>query len=974
MMATFNFRRFPQLTLTERNQLGGVQDSLTDDAHQKRTALINRLILPNRYDPVRGLYFPLSQVSNQYRRIPKSFLGLPAEVLPRSGTNLLYFGNALLLPEGRVDDNFDLELALAPKLRVTNSGILIVTHEYDPKTVEQFQEILGWTRSAGKFALLDRVLCQFRDYRGYSVVFSGNKSLHFHYIFNTEHLEHVPFDAARTFRDTHREVHCSIMANVHELYWDRLKELIVEILNPSFESDGDLRRVTQWKRLPWGNRYHATEGKLFNIAAGTTVAQLVVNERIRNRAAKGYQGWLIPPEFSLASPVSKTSQGRSKDEAAVIVEGGGPLILEELQRICREEWGPYPKPVGFVNDGGDYVIHFENSSGDRNPSTIVKGEYNKLLLRGHHHFDRSFYLPDGMTAQETIQHLGMRFGVVSTPIVVTIAGPDAFAPKTFLGRYKNSIERAFSRGASLSDPKQLKQEYRQKLGPAISKARTLITNRSRFRENDTARKAGNFIGDYLIVSTEGHGKTTSHFLHLAGEGMDAAVAAFAAGDPTQRFCCIASRSLGQATEKARELSEHPLSGHLVIGVVIQSFWKQYCQVCREVGRNPIPHRQFRGGRLHDIYQQIANDQPDVFPVLEQIRRNLWAEARFDCGQTVICTTHAMILGWHHSRITRTWYHPAFRPLDPSQDHEVLRRQFAISRLLYDEIEIDELIHFVSDHEYRYFQVLQARYTNWRNLSRSEKEGIWDHCKIQPGIVLDFDSFDELMRLDLDALTAVAVDFDAIPFGDSRSPKCIYRRCHGDVYHVGFRAWMFTLDIPIGFLTTEQLPAGLLEALYHRQGQSLLRLDLDNMPGIYPVKLPVVIDPRAKKQTVAELAREIIAKNDNARVIANHCESVENAISFQSMKGVNDLKHNDVYIIPTMLGAAHFSKLNILGQWLGIPDIIEMHYRDLLNQAAGRNQGFRQTGANTTVIAGRRMWKLILSRLNPPKSRIQMYRA
>ena len=42
-MTKFNFRNFPRLSAIDRNQLGGVQDSLTEDPKQKRTAL-NRLI------------------------------------------------------------------------------------------------------------------------------------------------------------------------------------------------------------------------------------------------------------------------------------------------------------------------------------------------------------------------------------------------------------------------------------------------------------------------------------------------------------------------------------------------------------------------------------------------------------------------------------------------------------------------------------------------------------------------------------------------------------------------------------------------------------------------------------------------------------------------------------------------------------------------------------------------------------------
>ncbi len=66
-----------------------------------------------------------------------------------------------------------------------------------------------------------------------------------------------------------------------------------------------------------------------------------------------------------------------------------------------------------------------------------------------------------------------------------------------------------------------------------------------------------------------------------------------------------------------------------------------------------------------------------------------------------------------------------------------------------------------------------------------------------------------------------------------------------------------------------------------------------------------------------------------------------AMSFQRMKGRNDLADKDAYVIVTSLAPELYARLNVIGQWLGIPDIIELHYQGLINQAVGRNTGFRQ---------------------------------
>ena len=66
----------------------------------------------------------------------------------------------------------------------------------------ELEECLAWTRggdgefSRSRFAALDRELVRFKEYRGYTIVFTGNRSLHFHLIFSTKHLENAPWDCS----------------------------------------------------------------------------------------------------------------------------------------------------------------------------------------------------------------------------------------------------------------------------------------------------------------------------------------------------------------------------------------------------------------------------------------------------------------------------------------------------------------------------------------------------------------------------------------------------------------------------------------------------------------------------------------------------------------------------------------------------------------------------------------------------------
>jgi hypothetical protein len=70
-------------------------------------------------------------------------------------------------------------------------------------------------------------------------------------------------------------------------------------------------------------------------------------------------------------------------------------------------------------------------------------------------------------------------------------------------------------------------------------------------------------------------------------------------------------------------------------------------------------------------------------------------------------------------------------------------------------------------------------------------------------------------------------------------------------------------------------------------------------------------------------------------------------TFQGMKGQNGFADKDISIILTCLNPEKFAELNVIGQWLGIHDVIDRHYDDQLNQAVGRNRGFHLSDKRST---------------------------
>jgi hypothetical protein len=67
---------------------------------------------------------------------------------------------------------------------------------------------------------------------------------------------------------------------------------------------------------------------------------------------------------------------------------------------------------------------------------------------------------------------------------------------------------------------------------------------------------------------------------------------------------------------------------------------------------------------------------------------------------------------------------------------------------------------------------------------------------------------------------------------------------------------------------------------------------------------------------------------------------------------------------TFLAPEQYAKLNVVGQWLHIPDVIALYYEDQINQAVGRNRRFRDNAATETIIiASYRLYKNIIEKVD-----------
>ena len=674
-----------------------------------------------------------------------------------------------MIPEGWGTTGFDPETAAAPKVRLTNIGFLIVTIEYDCKFSNEFEEILSWTRGKdGKgrcaaFSTVDQELCKLSDYRGYSIVLSGSRSLHFHIIFSTTHLKNAPYQATAKERQQAYNEHSALLENAYCIYWEHTNDAFDRLLEPSFKADlkqslkadRQLRQPTQWRRTPWEIRTLDKPSTILGLNKGTEVPQIVILENIRTRASKTNKGFLVPESFSCDPMPVPTNPSRQAPQ----ISGDISPLITLLQEECSE-WGEYPKPVQVSQQHNDWVINFRNHPGDKKPSTIVMGQYRPLLLRGRHDFgDRKFLLPLDMTANALVDHLALRTGLATiastkpasqTSNASTNPATSRWCHARVLDEYSNKFKGSFAEPLSDKPLQEIKEIYRDKLWHEF------------FRSRD--------LSDKIVVNSgEGIGKTSTILPLLLDEAGDEAMRH---EDGILRFCALAFRSHEQARLKAEEFQN---AGYSV--VVWRSFWDHYKEACAILKQKEIARHEFTDTSPKAVLAKIKKRQRLVFDHLERARKALWqAPATFTSYSTVLLLTHRTVQTWDAGTLTRAWHHPEFDPNGSVKDHHKLRKRIKLSRVVLDDPEADDLLHVLSESTFDFLQRAQKCQPDWRNRRRAARLSFYRQQKA--GLFADFEQFNELMHVNVTTLDMVAVDFKKIPFGYDQT----------ELWHLSIKAW------------------------------------------------------------------------------------------------------------------------------------------------------------------------------------------
>ncbi|MEM9477436.1 MAG: hypothetical protein AAGA71_19260 [Pseudomonadota bacterium] len=94
------------------------------------------------------------------------------------------------------------------------------------------------------------------------------------------------------------------------------------------------------------------------------------------------------------------------------------------------------------------------------------------------------------------------------------------------------------------------------------------------------------------------------------------------------------------------------------------------------------------------------------------------------------------------------------------------------------------------------------------------------------------------------------------------------------------------------------------------------------------------------------------------VICNNGGALEEYRTLTKAKGANDIANTDVLHIANFIPPAQYSELQAINAVFGLSQAIRLWHIDQINQAAGRNLGYRYTGQRHLLVLQSSIWEIL----------------
>ena len=839
-----------------------------------------------------------------------------------------------------------------PSERVRNGGWLVLTYEVDSRSIQELEMQLDWF--AGKpdqcaFADVHNRLAGFADYRGYSAIFTGNKSVHINLIFDTRHLSKALLPDKARYRELWKQdVPDAVLPLLYSRVWNEVSTIIQQELGIQVEFDPLLSSYIQKRRSPWGLRTLHKGSELHGFDPDNQFCQIVLQERVAKKilAPKG-----APAMFDMDKAVDLHEAVRCADRmpsANRVAPEQVDRTLDEFQsHLRRNGWSEYPKPVDLRFDGEHNIVFFQNDAADVHPSTVVRGDFRRLLPAGRGAPKLPTFLPNELTLDETLELLHS------------------------------------NHGGDVLRPDGAKQGRMPRVGKPLFSATDINTARN--LSGPLFFDAASRPGPTLIQGPEGLGKTfalmtaTSDLrieddLHLVENARPGKPFA----DLSRGFTGFACRSEAQLLEKVQEYrslhyGQPPIS--------LPSFSALYKQALSLTDTAKELSRSDAGiAGEPSLLHLIKAQQPDVFAEMERLRDDLWMKAGGRVvfqPDAVVFLVHGLLKVWPHAILTRAFLHPDCpSDLEP-QKLKACADQMSFRRVIYDEVSVSDLVCILPSWKARLsFAASKA--------CKAASGKPWDEAiltdrvrayaavmAVEPSSTaeeFDFDACDQIIRQKLrKKKDKVTVDVNLFPFGKGTSEKNIYRQADAREYYCKPFRWFWSLGCPVVVLTTEDLPRLIVRGMSKRLGAEIDKkfrvINMTDTPHLHRDQVALVFDERARtaregKLSVSNLAKDLLASGFDY-VISNALRPSDESwqgkvMSHDGARGRNDLVGKRVASILMYPSIDQYAELCVLGQAFGIEQPITVAYRDQIHQSLGRNLGFRYTvgqpsDAHTVII-------------------------
>lgn len=884
----------PHLTKTEVNQLRRAEGG-------SQSLLLTHIIQKHGFDPSSRTYMPVARTKDVRGRSHYAVADL-IEGRSADWDQHCLFANALRVATPD-DDDFR-----TPSARVTVAPYHILTIEFDAANVGFFQQQLGWFRSSrnpldsviGKF--VSHLRGKYADVAGVTVVYSGHKSFHFHFVVSTAILTGAvphPISTRLGF----------------ERAWDRLQSEFQNFtdfaLPPGMAADKSLRQPEQFRRLPGGMRLNDNEGHLFGVPPGEPLFQGVMWEYVKlDRGGGGKEALLDPADFMLP-PISVIARRRP---ASTSMQDATALSEEDSHAAGKlaalfDGSTHHPKFSHLDRSSGEPVAYFYNHPLDQHPTSVMRPDFPTVLLQGAN--------PLGLTNDPSGS--GMMMNKLPHPLRVMLdIWTDEFRRQHVGpgGRVRAPVENRFAELA-VDKPSATKAMADILLGSLMENVRRPETR--------------------LLCAPEGISKTRSFM-----EAAPTLIEELRRND-LPGWLMFAFPTYDGAKAKADEFAAmHAADMQGMVPALLPSLDRMYRDACGE--RGYLSHERAVQSGYASRWDMIRNEQSDV---AEKITSSYAAlRASIAAGSPVIFTVHDVAHSWGKDTHVRLML--SADDVRCPAERLAAREATRLGLLVHDEIEFKDMLDAVPSEQVEEIRELAKR------LGWTARTAPQDRWKTFRATGCERFKFEDVCRIAAipEAKWEQVTTSDNYEYGRClKSVEDIYTVANHRSWHIRQQDWARSAAHKTAVLTTEFVPLILAEHMGEWQTTCL------DTPRLVADVTSVRPD---RTLTTRNAARHVLAARSShsapLSAIGNKLGHLADAETHLSAKGSNAYIGKDVVQTLTMMPPEQYAMFQALNAWTGRTDLARIAHIDQFNQTAGRNLGFRKSGAPLhRVLINRRLF-------------------